>query len=153
MHHSSRKFIWLVAACAAFVAQVVPQAFCDACDRGCCTVEAADCGPTVNVDSDGAAGHLTDGCPLCAAASEECHNDAAGVTSGVPCRCQLTPSQDQPLTANQPPPHREHVTHLAILETGSLHVPHSVGRSREYAEASRAIPVRPTRILFGVWRN
>jgi hypothetical protein len=75
------------------------------------------------------------------------------MTSGVPCRCQLTPSQDQPLTSNPSPSHGEHVTHLAILETGSLHVPHLLGRSREYAEVALAIPVRPTRILFGVWRN
>ncbi|MFM8892678.1 MAG: hypothetical protein ACKOTB_13850 [Planctomycetia bacterium] len=31
--------------------------------------------------------------------------------------------------------------------------PQVLGVSREYLAASLAIPIRPPRILFGVWRN
>jgi hypothetical protein len=34
-----------------------------------------------------------------------------------------------------------------------LEVPQSLGVSREYLAASLAVPIRPVRILFGVWRN
>lgn len=139
------KIVGLVAVWAALFAPLVPQSFCDACDRGCCAEEGVDRDPSFA----GPCGEPKDGCPLCAAGTGQCGTESAP----LPCHCQLTPRQDQPLSFTPSPPHGEHATQLAILETDSLHVPHSLGRSREYAAASLAIPIRPARILFGVWRN
>ena len=145
MDHHSRKFVWLLTACAALLAQVVPQSLYGACDLGCCAVQTPDRGPAATSRSVTSTG----GCPLCAAASEECRPD----TTEQPCRCQLSSRQDQPLTVNPSPPHRDPATQVAVLDTASQHVPQTLGLSREYVARSLAIPIRPTRILFGVWRN
>jgi len=145
---NSRNVVWLVAACAALFAQVVPQAFCRDCDRGCCAAESRDC-------SQPAADHAVEpsgGCPLCtaAAADDACPSES----DGQPCHCQLDARQDQPVMADSGPTHHpDHAGSVAILETVSLHVPRTLGVSREYMLASLAIPIRPPRILFGVWRN
>jgi hypothetical protein len=151
MARNPQTFVWLAAACAALFAQVVPQSLCGACDRGCCRAENRDRGPAAD-DLDGLRSSpeaSTDGCPLCAAASEECRSD----TTEQPCRCQLESRQDQPLTASPSPPDRDPSPQVAVLETASQHASHTLGLSREYAATSLAIPIRPTRILYGVWRN
>jgi hypothetical protein len=35
----------------------------------------------------------------------------------------------------------------------TIDVPRDLGVSREYVTAALAVPIRPPRILFGVWRN
>jgi len=151
MARDVRKLVWLAAACAALLAQVVPQSLCGTCDRGCCRAENHDRGPA----SDGPGSPRssleasTAGCPLCTASSEACRPD----TTEQPCRCQLESRQDQPLRANPSPPDRDPSPQVAVLETASQHASHTLGLSREYAATSLAIPIRPARILYGVWRT
>ena len=145
MAGNSRTFVRLMVACAALLAQVVPLSFCEACQRDGCPAANHD---RVPIGTSGLVAS-THGCPLCDAASQHCRPDSPE----HPCRCQFNPRQDQPLTANPSPPPPDAFNQVAVLETASLHAPHPLGQSREYAAASLAIPIRPARILFGVWRN
>ena len=133
---TQKQLAWIVAACAAVVAQVVPQPVCRACDRPCCAKQAHELAP--------------EGCPLCAA---EAHTGWAE-TSDHSCRCQLDARQDQPRGQT-----RESLPTLTAAETtfglaaDRPDVPQVLGLSREYLVALLAVPIRPPRILFGVWRN
>lgn len=145
MTNSPKQFVWAVAACAAIVAQFAPDASCDACSRACCAV------PGTSPLAADPVTATSDGCPLCTAA-------AAGIRPAEPteqpCHCQLDARHEQPLS-----PSRSVIRVLADGDaaTGPTaaapDVPQVLGASREYVAASLAVPIRPPRILFGVWRD
>jgi len=117
--------VWLMMAFVAFAAQVVPQAWGEECDRGCCAAES---------------GGYCSACPA--------------ETTAPPCHCQLEARQDQPLSVSKgSTPDRDLLEQVAVVESASLEVPHTIGVSREYAAASLAVPIRPVRVLYGVWRT
>jgi hypothetical protein len=143
---TQKQLAWMVAACAAVVAQVVPQPVCRACDRPCCAKQAHELGPAPTGFGVGPA----ESCPLCAA---ETHPGRAE-TSDHSCRCQLDARQDQPRGQT-----RGSLPTFAAAETAYglaadlPDVQQVLGVSREYLATSLAVPIRPPRILFGVWRN
>lgn len=143
---SQKQLAWFVAACAAIVAQVVPQPVCQACDRPCCASHSPGLGPKAT----GLGVEPAEHCPLCTA---ETHPGRAE-TSDQPCHCQLDARQDQPRGQS-----RESLPTFAAGEAASglvaerPDVPQVLGVSREYLASSLAVPIRPPRILFGVWRN
>lgn len=149
-----RKPIWLVMTCAAFVAQVVPQPWSGDCDRGCCSAEELSCctgtlASPVPVNQ-AAPAEVDADCPLCAPPM------AGGLSSAdeSPCHCQLDTRQEQPLSAHgASSTHRDELSAWVAVDAASLEALHEFGVSRSYAAASLSIPIRPVRILYGVWRN
>lgn len=146
MFHFQNQRVWALAACAALVAQVMPKGLCQACDQPCCGREAGGHGSTTANASVESAGL----CPACAAATEVQATD----TSDRPCHCQLKARHSEPLALSR--------STLPSLADGALTIglpalppvaPQVLGVSREYLAALLAIPIRPPRILFGVWRN
>ena len=120
-----QKPVWLMVAAVALVAQVVPQAWSGDCDRGCCAAEVHEC---------------CTGCPA--------------ETTEPPCRCQLDARQDQPLLVYRgTSPQSDLLDQVAVADWASMQAPPALGVSREYVAASLAVPIRPMRILCGVWRN
>jgi len=128
MAWSMHKAVWAVcmlAACAAVVVQGVPRAGAADCDRACCTAEVTTC---------------------CAACPAE--------PAAEPCHCQLDARHDQPVSAERHrSPERESPRQAAFSERASLEAPGTLGVSRECVAISLAVPIRPVRILYGVWRN
>lgn len=144
-----KKPVWMLAAWGALVAQAAPSALCRSCDLPCCAV----------VVHEGVGGFTqfggepVGGCPLCASApttADPCPVDA----TDHPCRCQLDARQDQPIS---PPrsasPAAELTALIALPAVAVADASLALGVSPEYLAASLAVPIRPTRILFGVWRN
>jgi hypothetical protein len=129
------KFGWIVAAWAAVVAQALPTVCRGDCGRPCWA--RADSGD----------------CPLCAAPAATAGAQPSD-TSDEPCRCHLDARQDQPLA-----PSKGSLLDLvaadlqAVLSAARPTPPQAIGVSREYLAASLAVPIRPLRILFGVWRD
>lgn len=127
MDRSPRHFVWVVAACATLCAHVArggPGEQCRACDESCHAVPTATC----------------------------CHETTSGDTS--PCRCQLDAREDQPLGQSRVTLRTlDPVSSSAVSATATPPVPQVLAVSREYLAASLAVPIRPPRILFGVWRN
>lgn len=147
MFHFQNQRVWALVACAAVFAQLTPRAPCHACDQPCCASRANGHAPRAAAAAVESAGV----CPLCAAESGRRLPD----TSDRPCHCQLKARPNQPLA----PPSRSSVPSLV---DGALTIglpalppvaPQVLGVSREYLAALLAIPIRPPRILFGVWRN
>jgi len=143
---SRTQLVWVLVACAAVVAQIVPKAPCQACDKPCCAGQARDHGSTTADFGDDRAS----GCPLCAAAADR----SASEPHRQPCHCNLTARHDQPLALTR-------VT-LPAVSDGSVAiglpaappvVSQALGVSREYVAELLGVPIRPLRILFGVWRN
>ncbi len=146
MVQSRTQLAWALAACAAVFAQLLPRPLCQACDQPCCA-------NLVNSDPQQAAAAAfksAGGCPLCAATSDRRLTD----TTDRPCRCQLKARLDQPLSHSR--------STLLSVADGAMAIgpavlprlaPQVLGVSREYVAASLAIPIRPPRILFGVWRD
>ena len=133
----------LLAAWAAFAAQVAPRDFSRPCDQPCCASEARGCHPAVAESEARPAG----GCPLCAAT---CPSDAAE----QPCRCHLTARQDQPVSSPRgTTPRLDRADQNAVAVTDHPDAPLVLGVSREYVATSLSVPIRPVRILCGVWRN
>ena len=65
-----------------------------------------------------------------------------------------TARQDQPLSVSKgSTADRDLLKQVAVVESASLEAPHAIGVSREYAAASLSVPIRPVRVLYGVWRN
>ena len=119
------KPVWLVVACAALVAQAVPQSWSGDCNRGCCVAEVREC------------------CTACPAETAE-----------PPCHCQLDARQDQPVSVDRgTSPGQDLLGRALIADSASFAAPPVLGVSREYVAAALAVPIRPTRILYGVWRN
>jgi len=120
-----QKPVWLVVAAVSLVAQVAPQAWSGDCDRGCCAAEVHEC------------------CTACPAE-----------TADPPCRCRLDARQDQPVSVlRSTSPQLDLLDQVALADWAFTQAPHALGVSREYVAASLAVPIRPTRILYGVWRN
>jgi hypothetical protein len=94
------------------------------------------------------------GCP-CAESPSSCSQ--ACCTAKAPdaiCRCQLDARHDQPLApAKIASPAFGHHEQAATPAAFTIEVPRDLSVSREYVAASLAVPIRPPRILFGVWRN
>ena len=137
------KLGWIVASWVAVVAQAVPASCCEACDQPCCSARAEPHPPA-------AAGSA--GCPACtaaAAATTACEQPPR--SADHPCRCHLNVRQDQPLAQSPDSPR--------YLSAGDQPAPlaaappQAIGVSREYLAAALAVPIRPPRILFGVWRD
>ena len=129
MIEALRKACCSVVACVLLVAPVGPQvcaADCDhGCDLGCCQTEVGGC---------------------CSACPEE--------ASEPPCHCQFEARQDQPLSVHRgASPDHDHAGRATAVAATLPDAPRLVGVSREYVAASLAVPIRPVRILFGVWRN
>jgi len=151
----AKQLVWALVALATVVAQVTPQGVCRACDRPCCAAPMS-----VGSVGVGSGGFSTGGpgcdadpvarCPLC----------AAGITPRPlerpeqPCNCQLTARHEQPLALPS-----GSVPVLSVGDAADATVvspplpPQVLGVSREYLAASLSVPIRPPRILFGVWRN
>jgi len=150
-----QKPVWLVMACAAFVAQVVPEARGGHCDRGCCVAQETDCSdaaivsPLTTALAVPAAAEAA--CPVCAAPSggRLAHADES------PCHCQLDARQDQPLSVNGgSSPQRDNLPVWGdVADSTSLEATRGLAARQTYLVASRSIPIRPVRIIYGVWRN
>ena len=145
MWRKHEQLVWILAACAV-VAQIGPKASCRACDQGCCADQARTAGPA----STEAGGEPSGSCPRCAASA----GHRSSETTDRPCRCQLHARRDQPLSVSR----NTLLTFAAAGPTIGLAVtpplaPRVLGISREHVAASLAVPIRPPRILFGVWRN
>ncbi len=149
-----QKPVWLVVACAAFVAQVAPQARSGDCDRSCCAAQETDCCavalPPLSV-SRPASVDAEAGCPLCAATSD----GRLAQTDESPCHCQLDARQDQSLAVHDARSSQRDDLPVwgEVADSTSLGASHGLGANRTYVVASRSIPIRPVRILYGVWRN
>lgn len=146
MVRCGRQFVWALAACAALAAQATPQALCLTCDHPCCAAQPGGSEPTSPASETAS----TSGCTLCVA-----HGGLAPTeTNEQPCNCQLDARQEQPLSLSRSsfPHHADDAQAIASAVVPPT-VPESLGISREYVAASLAVPIRPARILFGVWRN
>jgi hypothetical protein len=143
---SRTQLAWALAACAAIVAQVSPKTSCHACDRPCCADWASDHGPSTADLSRESAG----GCPLCATKADVCQVQ----TTERPCHCQLKPRHEEPLAVSKDslPAFADDGSAVELAVFPAV-VPRNLGVSREYVVTSLAVPIRPARILFGVWRN
>lgn len=146
MVRSRTQLVWVLAACAAVGAQFTPKALCHACDKPCCTGQARD-NRTITPDS---VKERAGECPLCAAAADR----SASEPNRQPCHCHLTARHDQPLSVTR--------ASLPVASDGSVAlglpaapptVPQALGVSREYVTTLLGAPIRPPRILYGVWRN
>lgn len=135
---------WLVAACAAWAVQLAGFAIFPPCARACARCDAGDCCTgTVAVPA-------PSGCPLCHAADSVSPPDSAE----HPCRCHLDGRPDQPIsTTRVASPRLDRPGHDGLATTAQPWAPRVLGVSREYAAASLSVPIRPVRILQGVWRN
>ena len=148
MMHNGKQLAWIVAACAALVAQATPPVLCFACDHPCCAARA----DTIADRADDADTAGSSGCPRCAAHPGLLPAD----TSQPPCNCQLDARQDQPLALSQNSPPQDERKGDAALSCGLFCGEKRAASpfpGREYEALSLAIPIRPVRILFGVWRN
>jgi hypothetical protein len=120
-----KQRVWLAVASVALFAQAMPQAWSGDCDSGCCAAEV-----------------------------RACCSDCPAETAAPPCHCRLDARQDQPLSADRGlSSGHDLLGRVAIVDSTSLEAPHAIGVSREYVAASLAVPIRPVRILCGVWRN
>lgn len=145
MLRSHKQLVLAFVACAAILAQIAPQALCRACDQPCCADLAGDRGPAPQDSSCQPA----DTCPLCAAAA----NLRLVETTEQPCHCQLTARHEQPLSLSRSAAPVLSAGHAALSPVAiPPRVPQVLGVSQEYVAASLAMPIRPPRILFGVWR-
>jgi len=140
----AKRLVWAMVACATVVAQAMPQGPCDGCQRPCCAApEGVESPPRCDVEP-------PDTCPLCAIAG-----DARPLErTEQPCSCRLTARHDQPLAASSGPAAGFVPGHAAVAPAAiAVLAPQVSGVSREYLATSLAVPIRPARILFGVWRN
>ena len=150
-----RNPVWMVLACAAFVVQVVPQAWSGECGRGCCAAQDLVCCPDSIVPplstSRGAPADAVTACPLCAATS---HRSLANANES-PCHCQLDAKQGQSLVLHEARATQRDDLPVwgEIADTNSLGASRGLGAVQTYAAASLSIPIRPVRVLYGVWRN
>lgn len=156
MNRSRRNVAWSVLAWAAVVAQAAPQALCRDCERPCCAAH------EVLVSADHTATAAAATCPACAAAEATACAAAdasaqavsGGRPAGEPCHCQLDARPGQPLAVARGHSSRDIGGDPAILPPAPAPAaPASLVATREYLAASLAIPIRPPRILHGVWRN
>ena len=137
--------VWVLAAFTALAAQAAPQTLCRACDQPCCASRGSDQCPAVADTARRPAGE----CPLCAVAvgTSPCAADQ-------PCRCQLDGGQERPISAPPGTSLRfDRADQGVVAVADRPNVPVVSGVSREAVAALRAAPIRPVRILYGVWLN
>lgn len=146
MARSRRQIVWALTAGVAVAAQLSPPALCRACDRPCCVGQAGEHCPKT---SDSGVGS-TAGCPLCSPPADLRPADA----NERHCDCLLQARHDQPrvLTRGSPPHGADGGPAIGPLVVVPG-VPRVLGTSREHVAALLAMPIRPPRILFCVWRN
>lgn len=145
MRRSRKQCVWVVAALATLVGQGAPQACGPACDQPCCAQQ-TDGGDSTADFACAPAG----GCPLCAAATDLRPTEV----DGRPCHCQLNARHEQPLSPPKGAPAAFAAGDPAVAQVAIPPLaPPVLGVSRDYLAASLAMPIRPPRILFGVWRN
>jgi hypothetical protein len=119
------KYVWPAVASAALVAQAVFPVWSGDCRPGCCVAEVPGC------------------CTSCPAE-----------TAKPPCHCRLDARQDQAVSVERGASSgRDSLGRGVVVDATSMAAPHALGVSREYVAASLAVPIRPVRILRGVWRN
>lgn len=149
MTRGAKQFVGIWAAWAAVAALVASPAVCVSCDLPCCRVADGETDAMALVPG----GEPSDCCPLCLATAMRADHCPAE-PSHQPCRCQLDARQDQPIV---PPKGSTPQVDLAAAATlpavTGLEMPQDLGVSREYLAATLAVPIRPARILFGVWRD
>lgn len=146
MVRNRNQLAWVVAACVAVVAQIAPKPLCYACDKPCCASQAS----SHDSQTSDCRAELASRCPLCATTADLRPDD----TSEQHCDCHLNARHDQPLSATRdtlsPSSDSSVVLRLPAVPPA---VPHALGLSQEYLAKLLGIPIRPPRILFGVWRN
>mgnify|MGYP006280967187 CR=1 FL=1 len=146
MKRRTAHHVWFCAAWAALVAQAAPTALCSDCDRACCTATTGGGEPR----GSGAGADVGNSCPLCNdhAARLPVENDRQ------PCTCQLAARQEQPFAPSRTSPTqpRDDAPAVGPAVVPPL-VPPALGIGRDYAAGLLDVPIRPVRILFGVWRN
>jgi hypothetical protein len=145
----AKKPVWILVAWVALAVQAAPSAWCRGCELPCCAVAVHESvGGLPHVG-----GEPAGGCPLCSStptAADSCPVDA----TDQPCHCQLDARQDQPISPPRGISSAAELSAQTALSAAVVRdVPQAVGISREYLAASLAVPIRPLRILFGVWRN
>lgn len=144
-----KPLVWAVTACAAVAAQAVPRICCAGCDRPCFEGQIG----SQELASGEFHGPPSGGCPLCAAAASQALR-ATAQTHEEFCGCQLSSRHEQlfaPAKANWFP-HDDGGEPDGVACATPL-APQGIAVSREYLATSLAVPIRPARILFGVWRN
>jgi hypothetical protein len=151
----------LALAFAALVAQASVPALGRDCERACAATVAHGCcsahvaSPVDSCPQDaGAAAVASDG--GCCQAGVAGATGTTGATGDAddPCRCRLEPRNDGSLPGHRQSSPRFSGDDAAVLPgTAPAPAPATIAVSREYLAASLSIPIRPTRILFGVWRN
>lgn len=140
-----RQTVWTLVACVAVAVPVAPPAACRACDRSCAIGQVGDHHAR---SSDTGVGAVH--CPVCATPADCRQADA----TERPCHCLLTARQDRsPLPGRGGPPSAVAAGAACGLAVMPPEVPRVLGVSREYVMALLAVPIRPLRILFGVWRD
>lgn len=138
--------VLVAAACVALVAHAVPTAFGRDCDRPCCEDTAHAGGLRAAEPAAKPAG----GCPLCAGMGGQ----AVPESAQQPCGCRLDAREGQPLSASRTPlPTFDDAAWAVIPAMVAADAPRTLGVSREYLAMALAAPIRPPRILYGVWRN
>lgn len=76
-------------------------------------------------------------------------------TDALPCRCQLEARQDQTPTVHEVRSLQRDDLPVwgEVADATPLNASRGLAASRSYAVAAQSIPIRPVRILYGVWRN
>jgi hypothetical protein len=92
-------------------------------------------------------------CP-CVEPADACGRSCcAPETPAETCCCQLDVGQPEPLLPERVTPPSVDAPHQSVSLAAAQTVPQVLGVSREYLAASLTVPIRPVRILFGVWRD
>jgi hypothetical protein len=92
-------------------------------------------------------------CP-CVEPADACGRSCCGPESPAEtCCCQLDGGQPEALLPERVAPPSVDTHHQSVSLAAARTVPQVLGVSREYVAASLAVPIRPVRILFGVWRD
>ncbi len=97
------------------------------------------------------------------ACSEDCGRDCCvapatccqATTDASPCSCQLEAKQDQTLAVHEVRSSQRDDLPVwgEVADATALKASRELAASRSYAVAAQSIPIRPVRILYGVWRN
>jgi hypothetical protein len=97
------------------------------------------------------------------ACSEDCERGCCvapatccqATTDASPCRCQLEAKQDQtPAVHEVRSSQRDDLPVWGeVADATALNISRGLAASRSYAVAAQSIPIRPVRILYGVWLN
>ena len=149
------SFVRLALASAALVAQVSVPALGRDCERACAATVAHECCSAAVASAAACCPH--DAGTAVVESGGGCYNDGdhagnPGGTSDEPCRCRLEPRQEDSLPGQKQASPRLSGA-AALPGTALVPPPATTDVSREYLAASLSIPIRPARILFGVWRN